>query len=205
MKDSLFEEYMTGLFKDVPCYIYEGLLGVFVVGVIVLLVSKRIRDGWRWSAGLLLVEYVVLIYCSTVVFRVPGSETGHDFAPFWSYGAILRGENYRLLPENVMNVAVFVPVGILLGAAFRSMTWWKALLIGGAMSVSIEVMQLMLKRGFAEVDDVMHNTVGCMIGYGIYKLFQVSWSRFHGKGSVERSLGVDFVDYQRDWANSKQA
>ena len=93
MKDGLFEEYVTGLFKDVPCYIYEGLLGVFVVGVIVLLAGKGTKDGWRWSAGLLLLEYVVLIYCSTVVFRMTGSETGHDFMPFWSYRSIMRGED----------------------------------------------------------------------------------------------------------------
>ena len=61
-----------------------------------------------------------------------------------------------------------MPVGILLGAAFRSMTWWKVLLMGGGVSVLIETMQFFLKRGFSEVDDVMHNTVGCLFGYGIY-------------------------------------
>lgn len=24
-------------------------------------------------------------------------------------------------------------------------------------------------KGFSEIDDVIHNTLGCMIGYGIYK------------------------------------
>lgn len=178
MKNGLFVEYLTGLFREVPCYVYEGLLGIFVCGLIVLLAVKGTRDGWRWSAGLLFVEYVVLIYCSTVIFRESGSKTGHDFMPFWSYGAILRGEDYRLLPENVMNVVVFVPVGVLLGAAFRSMTWKKALLIGGAMSVLIEVMQFVLKRGFAEVDDVMHNTVGCVIGYGIYWIIRYGCNQY---------------------------
>ena len=163
---------MVGLFKEVSCYVYEGLLGVFVVGVIVLLAVKGTRDGWRWSAGLLFVEYVVLIYCSTVVFRKTGNETGYDFMPFWSYGAILRGEDYRLLPENVMNVVVFVPVGLLLGTTLRTMTWWKALSIGCGLSVGIEVMQLMLKRGFCEVDDVIHNTLGCVIGFGFYKVIK---------------------------------
>ena len=58
------------------------------------------------------------------------------------------------------------------------------------ISATIETLQFFLKRGFAEVDDVMHNMVGCVIGYGVYKLFQVSWIRFHGRRSVERGLGV---------------
>lgn len=183
MTDSLFEEYVTGLFKDVPCYLYEGLLGAFVVGVIVVLAVKGARDGWRWSAGLLLVEYVVLIYCSTVVFRKTGSESGFDLTPFWSYGVIVSGEDYRLLPENVMNVVVFMPAGVLLGTAFRSMTWWKALLVGVGISVSIEAMQFFLKRGFAETDDVMHNTVGSLMGFGIYKLVRYGYKRL-GKKSL---------------------
>lgn len=172
MMKGVFEDYLTGLFKDVPCYVFGGLFGVFVVGSIVLLSVKRGKDGWRWITGLLLVEYVTLIYCLTVIYRMSGSESGFDFTPFWSYGAILRGEDYRLLPENVMNVVVFVPVGVLLGTTFRTMTWWKALSIGCGLSVGIEVMQLMLKRGFCEVDDVIHNTLGCVIGFGFYKVIK---------------------------------
>ena len=48
------------------------------------------------------------------------------------------------------------------------MKWWKILLIGGAFSLLIETLQFVLKRGFAEVDDVFHIVLGCMIGYGVY-------------------------------------
>lgn len=30
----------------------------------------------------------------------------------------------------------------------------------------IETLQFVLKRGFTEVDDVWHNVVGCVIGWG---------------------------------------
>lgn len=62
-----------------------------------------------------------------------------------------------------------MPVGILLGLAFRSITWWKALLIGCGISVSIEALQYFFQRGFAETDDVMHNTLGCVLGYMLVK------------------------------------
>ena len=82
-----------------------------------------------------------------------------------------------LLVENIMNVVVFMPVGILLGCAFRHMKWWKVLLIGGGISFSIEAMQYFFKRGFAEVDDMMHNTLGCVIGY---LLVQGAWFMVRG-------------------------
>lgn len=176
MKEGMFEEYLTGLFKDVPCYVYDGMIVVFALGAIALFVVKKPKNGWRWIAGLLLLEYVALIYCSTVVFRMSGSETGYNFMPFWSYGAILRDEDCRLLPENVMNVVVFVPVGIILGSLLRVKgSWFIALLFGLGISVSIETLQFFLKRGFAEVDDVMHNTVGCVIGYMLVVIIKQIW------------------------------
>jgi glycopeptide antibiotics resistance protein len=70
----------------------------------------------------------------------------------------------------MMNVMVFIPVGLLLGIAFKQVTWWKALLIGSSISISIESLQFWFMKGFSEVDDVMHNTVGCIMGYIIYSI-----------------------------------
>ncbi len=82
-----------------------------------------------------------------------------------------------LLPENVMNMMVFIPVGLLLGCVFRCMNWWKALLIGGGISVSVEVLQFVTSKGFTETDDVMHNTLGCLLGYGTYSIGRYVYER----------------------------
>ena len=37
--------------------------------------------------------------------------------------------------------------------------------IGLCFSMLIELLQLVLKRGLTEIDDVVHNGVGCVIGY----------------------------------------
>lgn len=49
------------------------------------------------------------------------------------------------------------------------MTWWKALLVSCGISVTIESLQFFFMRGFSEVDDVMHNTLGCLIGWCMVK------------------------------------
>ena len=77
-----------------------------------------------------------------------------------------------------MNVIVFIPVGMILGSLLRVKgSWAIALLIGCSISLTIESLQFFFLRGFSEVDDVMHNTIGCMIGYGVYLIGRYGYER----------------------------
>lgn len=162
-----FSNYAEELYKDIPIDVFEGLLSILCVGILAIVLFDK--HGWRKIVGLLLIEYVFFIYCSTVIFRTYSEERGYNLSPFWSYEAILNG-NDILLPQNIMNVIVFIPIGILLYLWSSKGKWWKAIGTGCIISISIEAMQLVTKRGFCEVDDVIHNTLGCVIGYGIAKL-----------------------------------
>lgn len=162
-----FRQYIINLYQDIPQEVYEGLLSVFCLGVVVFIAWKGFKTGLRYSVALLLIEYIFLIFCSTVFFRTTSELRKYDIHPFWSY------DRPELLVENIMNVVVFVPVGLLLGIAFKQMTWWKALLIGCSISVTIESLQFFFMRGFSELDDVMHNTLGCLIGFGFMIILRI--------------------------------
>lgn len=155
-----FRQYIINLYQDIPQEVYEGLLSVFCMGLVVFIAWKGLKKGLRYSAALLLVEYIFLLFCSTVIFRATGETRQYDFHPFWSY------DRPELLVENIMNVVVFIPVGLLIG---KQVSWWKALLIGCSISVTIESLQFWFMKGFSEVDDVMHNTLGCILGYLLVK------------------------------------
>ena len=170
----LFVRYIIDLYQDVPTSVYEGLLSVFCLGTVVLIAIKGFSKGIKFSAGLLAVEYVILIYCATVVFREYSENVGHNFSPFWSYEAIGNGRN-DLLAENIMNVVVFLPVGLLLSSVLRRLKWWMVLLIGFGISVSIEALQYIFHKGFSEFDDVFHNTLGCAIGIMIVAIIKGIW------------------------------
>ena len=49
------------------------------------------------------------------------------------------------------------------------------LLIGCSISITIEALQFCFMKGFSEVDDAMHNTLGCLIGWFMVK---GSWLKF---------------------------
>lgn len=159
-----FKQYVTSLYQDISLEVYEGLMSVFCMGLVLFIAWKGLKTGLRYSATLLLVEYIFLLFCSTVFFRTTSELRKYDFQPFCSYKAIQDGRE-DLLAENIMNVVVFIPVGLLLSIAFKQVTWWKALLIGCCISVTIEALQFYFMKGLSEVDDVMHNTVGCLVGW----------------------------------------
>lgn len=178
MREQL-EQYILHLYQDVPTEVYEGILSLFCIGVVVGFVIFGWRRGWKKVVDLLLVEYVFLIYCSTIIYRGVSEEIGYNYNLFWSYVAIQDGRN-DLIPVNIMNVVVFVPVGLLLALLLLNKrktikVGLLTILFGFLVSASIEVLQYFLNRGFSEFDDVFHNTIGCLIGFMIVAIVKWVW------------------------------
>lgn len=183
MIDQLFSYFIERLEK-IPSFVYFALLGLLLIGSVFLVVVYGAKKGLFFLPRLILFEYLVLLICSTIVFR-PGNEFHkYSLELFWSYSAIQNSET-SLMKINIMNVLVFVPIGILLSTIFKKCKLWIIILIGFCISISIELTQLLFNKGFAELDDVFHNTIGCIIGYGIYRLTNVLY-RCLTNGKVEK-------------------
>lgn len=165
--------YWEALVNDIPHELYIMALIVLLAFLLLFVGRKGLGKGLRYSLGVLLVEYVALIYCSTVFFRPTGKVATYDYKPFWSYQAYLDGREPNALIENYANMLVFVPVGLLLGFTIKRTSYVRVAIIGVCISIGIELLQLIYKKGFSELDDVMHNTLGCMLGYGLFRM--ISW------------------------------
>ena len=182
------EHFITAVFRDFPTSFLVGFLVLFGIGTVLFLAFFGWKRGLKWSAGLLLVEYMILLLTLAVLMRKVHPTQTFDFTPFWSYREVLRSVKDALLTQNIANVLAFVPIGLLLGCAFGRMKWWKALAIGGGFSLLIEVLQFVFKRGFSEFDDVFHNVLGCASGVGVYVLAAWLVMRIRGKsGKGEKS------------------
>ena len=87
-----------------------------------------------------------------------------------------------------MNIVVFIPIGFAIGLAFRKARGWQTILAGMGISVGIELLQWLFRKGFADVDDVIHNTLGCVVGYLLYRLVKrVVWD---GKKYKEKEANL---------------
>lgn len=167
---AIFESFLNELLHDVPTYVYVMLISIAVICIAILFVTDKREKAHSFSFRLLFWEYLFLTYSNTVYFRTRNPYNWHNFTPFWSYKAYYSGDDPSLLPEIIMNIAGFIPLGFLMGAAFQKMRWWQLILVGFLISLSIESIQYFFKLGIAEFDDVFNNTLGVTSGYAIYYL-----------------------------------
>ena len=159
--------YVDSCLDKIPSSIGIALILVFCMGTVFFLLRQGWKKGVTQSAGLLLLEYLLLLLLLSVFIRSAQAERTYMLTPFWSYPAIREGQP-GILMQVIMNVAAFVPVGFLFGCFYGRSKWWMVLLIGGGFSLLIEILQFAFKRGMSEFDDVFHNVLGCLIGYGLY-------------------------------------
>lgn len=163
--------FSLGAAEGIPSYIYIVLIAIFCIGAAFLLWHKGWKEASRYCAAILLAEWVFLVIGTSVIFRESGDDYRIRLLPLISY--FEQGENSYFMEAaalNILNVSLFIPVGLLLGCGYKNMTWRRAMGIGVLLSVSIEILQLIFKRGLCETDDVIHNVAGCMMGYGVYRL-----------------------------------
>ena len=77
----------------------------------------------------------------------------------------------------ILNVLLFVPVGLLLPLVLRRNTWWRVGLACLAATLAIELVQPLVDRS-GDIDDVLCNLAGSAIGFGLYKLLDKLLPRF---------------------------
>ncbi len=116
------------------------------------------RKLYRMVSFALLCCYMLFVLVRVVLVRNTHEEYRFKLQLFWSYS--VEGGTW----ENLLNVVLFIPVGFLLYQSFKKIQLWAIVFAGFIFSVSIELMQLGFRKGFCEVDDVVHNTFGCIVG-----------------------------------------
>lgn len=133
--------------------------------------QKRISKA-QAMAIVLLTIYIFLVFASTVFSRVSMDSYSYKLFPLWSYWEILHG-SMSILWEDILNVILLLPAGILFPTAMGNdvgrKLFRRVVLIGFLISFAIEILQLILKRGLFEFDDMFHNTMGATIGYWVYQ------------------------------------
>ena len=155
----------------VPKPVYEGLLALFCIGTIVFLAVNR-KEAARSIVWLLFFEFVFFVFCMTVFFRHTGTKA-MVYPPFWSYASVLRDEDTTVLHEIILNMVLFIPLGFLWGIQSskwpKKWKWLSVIILGVCLSVVIELLQYCFKKGCVELDDVVHNTLGCLVGFVLWR------------------------------------
>lgn len=75
-----------------------------------------------------------------------------------------------MIEQLILNIFMFIPLGILLPIVFKSLrSFWKTVVCSLGITFFIEFIQYFTGRS-ADIDDLIMNLLGGIIGYGMYWL-----------------------------------
>lgn len=170
--------------------IYFGrsiILGVVCASILFLILSylrkKNIYDGSKARirdkslAFFFGIVYGYMVVGITFLCREPVFEQQISLIPFSSPLG-----NARLLAYFFENIIMFIPYGFIMPILFGYFEKMRrCIVLGMISSVLIETFQYITARGKAQIDDVLLNTSGMMIGWILFTLVAHSYRKKHGK------------------------
>lgn len=78
------------------------------------------------------------------------------------------------------NTAMFIPLGIVWPSVYKKLDrHWKVIAAGFVFSLLIEILQLPFFDRVSDIDDLILNTTGFLLGYGVYLLVRFLHSKLH--------------------------
>lgn len=148
----------------------------------------------KWYRKIFFVYLLIVI--KLIIFKYPYSQL-KEIAASWERGVILEGldtANFTLFKtirmyidysymlnsfENLVgNIVVFIPFGFLLPYVMKSGRNFFVMLLNAFLFVlGIEVFQLFSAFGAFDVDDILLNCLGAVMGYFGYLV----WEKIKGK------------------------
>ena len=158
-----------------------SILWILVRGIVCY---KNKKCDWKRELQLILV-YICLIVVARFTFcpfgKVDGKiqplifDVANAFPPRINWIPMVNLLDYEIFGEILLNLigntAMFIPIGIVWPACFKALdTHGKVIAAGAGLSLCIEILQLPFYDRVSDVDDLILNTAGFLIGYGIYLL-----------------------------------
>lgn len=96
--------------------------------------------------------------------------------PFWlNFKPFVYLFDYPSMGEALLNLigntTMFIPLGIVWPAVFKKLnTHGKVIAAGVGVSLTIEILQLLFFGRATDIDDLILNSAGFLMGYGIYSI-----------------------------------
>ncbi len=171
------------------------IIGVFLIGY--FLIYKKIMKGTKklnagkvglWSIFLI---YIIIVLGATIGTRSSGWFGGVNLHLFSSYKDAWNSFSLGEWRNLIFNILMFVPLGFMLPFLFKKCEkWYITYFVGFVATLFIEILQFISKRGIFELDDIVNNTLGCIIGYGIVMILSLNFRK------KDKKKGLIILSYQ---------
>ena len=162
------------------------LMSCFVFFILVYGLYRHFSELNKTMLVLFILYVVVVSY-----FTIFNREEGHSRAillRFDSLQTAIRTNSLEPLHHAMLNAVMFIPIGILfpfvLPSRLNSIFYVGGL--GLMMSTMIEATQMLLRLGQCDVEDIVANALGAVIGVILFKIFMaVTGHRFEAEDDEE--------------------
>lgn len=143
-------------------------LALFILFFVIWYREKKRNVHWKAVCIAFLWTYIVMLLMSLVFSRKTQENYMINMSVFWTIRAILNGKT-QYIREILLNCFMLFPVGFLYPLVKKA-GFVECISIGCSFSVTIEMLQLLMKAGVCEMDDILYNVTGCIGGYLAYRL-----------------------------------
>lgn len=120
--------------------------------------------------------YKVFIKAYGNYYRVPMKYRDYNLTLFRSIKRFTQAfdhYSFEVCFYNIYgNILAFMPIGFLLPFLYSKLKFLNVLIIGFVMSLGIEVCQYITYLGTFDVDDLLLNTIGVVLGY-VFNKFSI--------------------------------
>ena len=157
--------------KALPAAIIVTIVIIFVCKIYERITGKIFAKSKFYGIAAMSF-YAMAMLQLAIISRPIGSVNEIDLIPFNTPGG-----GQLVFLYATANAIVFIPLGVLLPIiSTRMKNWKKVVSIGLCISILIELIQLVMKCGMCQTEDVIMNTIGTGVGFWVYDRFRV-----HGK------------------------
>lgn len=167
--------------REMAAYVLVSLPLILIVRFIFHKISKRRLKELNWfhEAGVIVMFMVFVGIASQTIIpqHINVNYSSINLVPFNKFAEIResaqRGIFSYIVNEVIGNIALFVPVGFLLPLLWKRFEKiWAVLLSCLSISLAIEIIQLGISLRATDVDDLIMNVLGGIVGYFIYALIR---------------------------------
>ena len=143
-------------------YNHNGLIVLLWMLLTAVLMFRRLNTVNRVLQALTLVLWLAATAFLTFFERSPVMETRYNLIPF-------QEDSIYNIKSNVL---LFIPLVPALCTLFSKMKVRTAFIIGVLASLAIELVQLVSHRGICDIDDLLENSLGVLIGAVFFLLIR---------------------------------
>ena len=146
------------------------MLLIFTVVIVTIRITYLVVHKDKFVLYKELFMLAFLIYAMLLFYVVTFQDVNYGTNNFIPFKEILRYKvGSKVFMRNILgNILLFVPFGLFVSHYIKNKKMYPILLISVLVSCSIEFAQTKIGRT-ADIDDVILNTLGGVIGYFIYK------------------------------------